>query len=814
RAQRPLVRFLKSIGARLELDDRLTGTLTATVPRTRLVALAARPEVLSVEPAPRPRSHGLYDGTRAVGAPSFWDAGFSGGLGAADRSPVDLAVFTDQSDHDHPAFAGVRFQTQPDQQACTPGACQHGTGVTSIAASRGASGCSKCVAADASEKGIAPGLDSVLDASGTVPPAAWALGQTQRNPATGEIVEGAADPAEVATSSTGSLEAVDDNSTARGIDNLVSAYGLMESNSAGNSGPGERTLSCIAHNVICVGAYRHLGTPTDPSDDAIADFSSRGPTPGGRKKPDLVAIGVTSYADSFWRSAERGLWDAGMSGTSWASPQVGAAAAMLAGSGISDALAQKGILLNSARQGRATPTSAMGTQTGWQPDWGWGALDLAAALAERSNFQTASVKAGSARFFRAATAATGDRATLVWNRRVSGCLTYGCTSTAMTLTNLDLQELDAATGTVRRTSASGIDNVEQVRSPDPAEVVYKVKASSAIDGLAAEPFAIAARRPLTPLVTPRPAVSLSLDRTELRPGETATVTAEIANPSPDLTAESTQITLELPTGLAIAPGSPPATDSLGTLQKAGQAGSAAIRTWRVTGNSEALGDLVARVEAARYGETLSSVEHRTVRIDGTPPTASVNAPAGRTTATQLNLAWSGADAGVGVASFDVEVAVDGGAFSPWLTATRAIAARYSATSGHRYRFRVRAQDRLGNSSPYVASDEITVVHAPTPPPPHPRLRLSEAVVGHRTLRVRGSIDARARGSVRIAFSARAGGRLRRLTRRAQVRGGRFALRLRLPPPMLGARHGLLAVRYAAAGGASAQTLRRQVVISR
>lgn len=100
-----------------------------------------------------------------------------------------------------------------------------------------------------------------------------------------------------------------------------------------------------------------------------------------------------------------------------------AGAALLGGAGITDPLAQKAILVNSARLGRATPEAAMGSQIGWQPDWGWGELDLEAAHGQRTNFQTGTVEGGSARFYRATPAAAGERATLVWNRRAtdSGC---------------------------------------------------------------------------------------------------------------------------------------------------------------------------------------------------------------------------------------------------------------------------------------------------------------------------------------------------------------------------------------------------------
>lgn len=63
---------------------------------------------------------------------------------------------------------------------------------------------------------------------------------------------------------------------------------------AGNSGPGRRTIESpgISPSAITVGAVDDRRTLTQ-KDDRITSYSSRGPAPGGRKKPDLVAPGET-----------------------------------------------------------------------------------------------------------------------------------------------------------------------------------------------------------------------------------------------------------------------------------------------------------------------------------------------------------------------------------------------------------------------------------------------------------------------------------------------------------------------------------------
>lgn len=67
---------------------------------------------------------------------------------------------------------------------------------------------------------------------------------------------------------------------------------------AGNDGSDPGTINAspaINDNVITVGALDTQNT-RDRSDDRVADFSSRGPTPDGRVKPDILAPGVNIMA--------------------------------------------------------------------------------------------------------------------------------------------------------------------------------------------------------------------------------------------------------------------------------------------------------------------------------------------------------------------------------------------------------------------------------------------------------------------------------------------------------------------------------------
>jgi hypothetical protein len=110
--------------------------------------------------------------------------------------------------------------------------------------------------------------------------------------------------------------------------------------------------------------------------------------------------------------------------------------------------------------------------------------------------------------------------------------------------------------------------------------------------------------------------------------------------------------------------------------------------------------------------TVDPTKEATLTIDAAPPTSSVDALPAMTLTPTFTVSWSGQDdaGGSGIASYDIYVSIDGGAFQPWLTATTATSAAYPGTIGHSYGFYSVARDNAGNveALPSTAQAQISV----------------------------------------------------------------------------------------------------------
>ncbi len=104
-------------------------------------------------------------------------------------------------------------------------------------------------------------------------------------------------------------------------------------------------------------------------------------------------------------------------------------------------------------------------------------------------------------------------------------------------------------------------------------------------------------------------------------------------------------------------------------------------------------------------------------VDNTPPTSRVTPlPAYESSAT-FNLSWSGSDpGGSGVATFDIYVSDNGGAYSLFKSATTSFTAAFNGVDGHTYSFYSVATDNAGNIESKTPIAEGTTLVDTTPPP--------------------------------------------------------------------------------------------------
>jgi RHS repeat-associated protein len=104
-------------------------------------------------------------------------------------------------------------------------------------------------------------------------------------------------------------------------------------------------------------------------------------------------------------------------------------------------------------------------------------------------------------------------------------------------------------------------------------------------------------------------------------------------------------------------------------------------------------------------------------IDADAPESAVTALPAQAAGSSFEVDWSGSDLGAGIATFDIYVSVDGGAFAPWLLATSADSAIYTGEAGHSYAFYSVAVDHVGRRefAPAGADTTTTVPFGNTVP---------------------------------------------------------------------------------------------------
>ncbi len=289
-----------------------------------------------------------------IGAPAAHAAGFDG-------KGVKVAVLDTGIDATHPDLKGRVGEAKNFSAAAdTVDRAGHGTHVASTIAGSGAAS-----PTGAKYAGVAPGarllVGKVLDDSGegddsgVIAGMQWAVAQG----------------AKVVNMSLGGEDRPGIDPVEQAVNDLSARSGALFVIAAGNEGPGEGTIGTpgSAAAALTVGAVDRR--------DAIAEFSSRGPTADGFLKPDVTAPGVDIVAAE---AAEGDMGDpaadgyVSLSGTSMATPHVAGAAAILA----QQHPDWTGPQIKAALTASAKPTAATSAYT-----QGTGRVDVARAITQQ-----------------------------------------------------------------------------------------------------------------------------------------------------------------------------------------------------------------------------------------------------------------------------------------------------------------------------------------------------------------------------------------------------------------------------------------------
>lgn len=454
-------------------------SVTAVIDASQLRFLAASSLIRAID-SDRPTAPELDNSAATVGAPTFWNAGLTGGV--YDAGILDSGVY-----HLHPNLVAHPFTSQNGDNYTDT----HGTQMAGIFASN-----------HASNRGLAYGFDtlSAAYASGTESISMTGMNYLMVNvPERAECVNYSYGNG---TANTADYRAID-----QFFDGVVDSFNVMVSKSTGNGGFGTGTPTIThpapAYNLMAVANMDDKGTLTR-SDDTISTSSSRGPTLGGRKKPDITAPGtsITTTTPTSGFSS--------VTGTSPAAPHVGSSILLLRNFGLTDVRACKAVLLNAAdaKDDRGTASTADDIDVAgsfWNRRYGWGYLDLTEAYMNAADVFLHTISSpNAARQFKLYKGFMfmHEKATLTWHRHVlSNGATYPTQIRA--LSNLDLSAFDASNGNQLAQSASTIDNVEQISVANDGNVVLKVLAAAAFDPqVPVETFALATEEGFSPASGP------------------------------------------------------------------------------------------------------------------------------------------------------------------------------------------------------------------------------------------------------------------------------------------------------------------------
>jgi serine protease AprX len=577
--QKVYVDRIKSLGAKVQENYATINAISAEIPVAALKEIAALSGVAEIV-YNNPGKAELSNQVQSLGADTWWASGFDGGVW--DVGVLDSGVL-----ETHESLSGHTFYEN------FAGNGNHGTGVACMYGST-----------HSTHKGLAFGLNAILvddagDDATTMAGADWML-------------RSAGDDPEVINYSWGNGDATvnDWHPLSRFVDGVVFDYATTWAKSAGNQGAGTNTMTIPGNNYNGVTVANMYDNNTiTRTDDVIWGSSSRGPTVGGRKKPDLAAPGHETM------TCNNAGGYSNLGGTSSAAPKVGAASLLLMDGGNWDPRAIKAVLINTADswEDNNTDTSADDVaKTGkeWNKTYGWGYLDLWHAHFHRNDYFSHSVKpknqTGSYKLYKGQMF-NGDKATLVWERDVD--YNNAATPTAYrNLSDLDLKLYAETTNAQLDSDTTVKDNVHQVAASASQSAVVKVYAySSSFDGASSEPYTLATEENFALASGPAFTNTITVPASVIR-NLNFTYSVAVKNTG-DLDAHNVNVKINLPAGFTLVSGA--VTQNTGTIAD----GATKTVSWTVKApNAVTTASIGVTTTSVSYGETFTASAAKSISV--------------------------------------------------------------------------------------------------------------------------------------------------------------------------------------------------------
>ena len=435
-SQQRVCKEIENAGGTVYAQVALGNIIGAQLPATAVNQIAGLNDVrrIGLDTTPPPALEGS---AQIIYASRFWAAGYDGG--SYDVAILDNGGVEDEHPYLRSKAAGKLIERKPNDPEPT---ANHGTWVAGVVAM------TPYTDAEGEHKGIAYGLDKILDVkvgreADTLAGIEWALTQASDD---AEVLN-LSRHGEVKGDPVGSDYTMDfgdpdyHKDYGEWFDRVIDTHDVLIIQAAGNQSKSANdqytlTWGSDSYNAIVVGASTGDASDMRP-DNKVYLTSGRGPTPGSRKKPDVIAPG-----SGITTTSRGGAITKGFSEASCATPHVSGAILLLWDHGLWHPMMQKALLINSAEDRGPD---------GWDKDWGWGYIDLYAALEQYDYTKIGSIDGGAEKWY-SGTMNKCQTVTLVWHKH-----------TGKSLSNLDMYLYDAGAQGFIGVSTSSKDNVEQIK---------------------------------------------------------------------------------------------------------------------------------------------------------------------------------------------------------------------------------------------------------------------------------------------------------------------------------------------------------------